>query len=179
MKRALIAVWSLTRELATRRPQSLEVTATVTSRTAWSARRSPERVLPRDNYFVQTQGNVSGTQGQTTAACSLWQKGRVEQPSRKWWTKRLRNTEWRVSGVSCEVANDGRQRTDGTRRGRSPSECGGRKGRAGKTFHLLGVSARGLGKTCLGKDQKNHCLGPAALIGPHVRNCWCGGRAYL
>ena len=62
-------------------------------------------VLPSDDHFVQTDGNVSGTQVQTTAACSLWQKGRVEQPSRKWRTKRFCNTKWRVSVVSYEVAH--------------------------------------------------------------------------
>ena len=118
------------------------------------------RVLLRDDHFTRTDSNVSGTQVQTTAACSLWHKGRVEPPSRKWRTKRLFNTRWRVSGVSYEVAKDGRQRTDRTRGGCAPSERGGRKRRAGKTFDHSGISARGLGKTCrLGKDLKNHCLG--------------------
>ena len=50
----------------------------------------------------------------------------------------------------------------------------------GKTFHHSGISARSLRKTCrLGRDQKNYHLGPAALIGPHVRSCWVGGRADL
>ena len=66
-----------------------------------------QRVLPRDDHFVQTDGNVSGTQLQSAAAWSLWQKGRVEQPSGKWRTKRLCNTKWRVSVVSHEVANEG------------------------------------------------------------------------
>ena len=43
-------------------------------------RLSAECVLPRDDHFIQTDGNMSGTQVQNTAACSLWQKGRVEQP---------------------------------------------------------------------------------------------------
>ena len=72
-------------------------------------------VLLRDDHFTRIDSNVSGTQVQTTAACSLWHKGRVEPPSRKWRTKRLFNTKWRVSGVSYEVAKDGRQRTDRTR----------------------------------------------------------------
>ena len=66
-----------------------------------------ERVLPRDDHFVQTDGDVSGTQVQTTAACSLWQKGRVGPPSGKWRTKRLSNTKWQVSVVSYAVAKGG------------------------------------------------------------------------
>ena len=71
--------------------------------------------LPRDDHFIQTDGNVSGTQVQTTDACSLQQKCRVEQPSRKWRTKRFCNTKWRVSVVSYEFAKEGPRRTDGTR----------------------------------------------------------------
>ena len=78
-------------------------------------RLSAECVLRRDDHFVQTDGDVSGTQVQTTA------EGRVEQPSRKWRTKRFCNTKWRVSVVSYEVANEGLWRTDGTRGGRLPS----------------------------------------------------------
>ena len=55
-------------------------------------------------------------------------------------------------------ANEGVRTTDGTRGGRSPSEGGGRRRRAGKTFHHSGVSARGLGRTCyFGSDQKSSC----------------------
>ena len=137
-------------------------------------------VGPRNDPFVQTGGSVSGTQVQTTAACSLWQKGRVEQPSRNQRTKRLCNTKRRVSVVSYEVANEGQRRTDETRRGRSPSERGGRERLAGNTFHHPGISARGHGKTCrLRRDPKNHYLGPPPLSGPHVRGFWFGGRAYL
>ena len=162
--------------------------ATVTSRVlgVWgeelaelsTIRLSAECVLPRDDHFVQTDGNVSGTRVRTTAACSLWQKGRVEQPSRKWRTKRTCSTKWRVPVVSYEVANEGLRQTDGTRGGRAPSERGGRQRRACKTLHNSGISARGLGKTRrLGSDQKNHYPGPAALIGPHVRKLlvwWTG-----
>ena len=127
-----------------------------------------ERVVPRDDHFVQTNGDVSGTQGQTTAACSRWQKGRVERPSRK----------WRVSVVRYEVANVGLRRTDGTWGGRAPSERDGRKRRAGKTFHHSGISAKGLRKTCrLGSDQKNRYLGCAVLMRPHIRSCWFDGKA--
>ena len=34
-----------------------------------------ECVLSCNDHFVQTDGDVSGTQVRTTAACSLWQKG--------------------------------------------------------------------------------------------------------
>ena len=47
------------------------------------------------------------------APCSLWQKGRVEQPSRKWRTRRFGNIKWRVSAVSHEVGHDGNQRAGG------------------------------------------------------------------
>ena len=50
-----------------------------------------ERVLPCDDHFLQTDGDVSGSQVQMTAACSLWQKGRVGQPYWKWQTKRFCN----------------------------------------------------------------------------------------
>ena len=46
-------------------------------------------VLSRDNNLVQTDGKVSGTQMQITAAGPRRQKGRVEQSSRKWRTRRL------------------------------------------------------------------------------------------
>ena len=58
-------------------------------------------VLSWDDHFVQTDDNVSGTQVQTTAACSLWQKGRVEQSSRKRRTKRFGKHQ--VAGVSCQL----------------------------------------------------------------------------
>ena len=90
-----------------------------------------ERVLPRDGHFVQTDGDVTGTQVPTLDACSLWQMGRVGQLSRKWRTTLLCNTKWRVSGVSFE-ANESLRRTDGTRGGRFPLERGRRKRRAGK-----------------------------------------------
>ena len=41
------------------------------------------------------------------APCSLWQKGRVEQLSRKWRTRRFGNFKWRVSAVSPEVVHVG------------------------------------------------------------------------
>ena len=93
-------------------------------------------VLSWDDHFVQTDGDVSGTQVQTTAACSMRQQGRVEQSSRKRRTKRFGNITWRVSVVSYEVvyalnqrtgdwespsntsvwsATEGVRRTDGTR----------------------------------------------------------------
>ena len=121
----------------------------------------------------------------------------------KWQTKRSKRfckIKWRVSVVSCEVvhvlnpraggwespsntcvwsANEGLRRTDGTSGG-FPFECGRQKKRAGKTLRQWGISAKGIQKTCrLGTDQKNYSLGPAALIGLHVRNCWFSGRAYL
>ena len=53
-----------------------------------------------------------------------------------------------MSGVSCEVANEGLRRLS--------FERGGLKKRAGKKLHHSGISAKGLGKTCrLQKDQKN------------------------
>ena len=96
-----------------------------TSECVEESRALAERVLPRADHFVPTDGNVAGTQGQTAAA------GSSEQPSRKWRTQRLGNTKWRVSEVSYELETTVRQRTDGTRRGRFPSERGGRKRRAG------------------------------------------------
>ena len=59
--------------------------------------------LSWEDHLVQTDGNVSGTQVQTAAAYSVWQKGRVEQSSRKRRTKRFGNIKWLVSVVSCEV----------------------------------------------------------------------------
>ena len=132
--------------------------------------------------------------------CSLWQKGRVEQPSRKWRTRRFGNIKWRVSAVSHEVvhvgnqraggweltsntslqsANEGLPRTDGTRRGHFPFDRGKRKKRAVKTFHLPSISARGLGKTGhLERDQENRFLVSAVLMEPQNRSCWFDGRAY-
>ena len=146
---------------------SLWVTATVTFRDPRSALRSrwncppfgrwSSAFLPRDDHFVQTDGNESGTQVQTSAPCSLWHKGRVEPPSRKRRTKRLGwHTEWLVSGVRCEVANEGLRRTGGIRGIHFPFERGGLKKRAGKKLHHSDISAKGLGKTSrLGKGQKN------------------------
>ena len=48
-----------------------------------------------------------------TAACSLWQKGQVEQPSREWRTKRFCHTKWRVSVVSCKVVHTLNKRARG------------------------------------------------------------------
>ena len=56
---------------------------------------------------------VCGTQVQTTAAYSLWQKVRVEQSSRKRRTKRVCNIEWRMSIVSYEVVHALNERTGG------------------------------------------------------------------
>ena len=53
-----------------------------------------ERDLPCDDHFVETQV-------QTTAASSLWQKGRVGQPSRRWRTKTILQHE--VAGVCCQL----------------------------------------------------------------------------
>ena len=119
-----------------------------------------ERLLSCDEHFVQTDGNESGTQVQTAAACSLGHKGRVEPPSRK--TKRLGwHTKWLVSGVTCKIANEGLRRTGGIRGIHFPSEIGGLKKRAGKKLHHSGISAKGLGKTCrLGKGQKNPVWDP-------------------
>ena len=72
-----------------------------------------ERVFVSDDQFVQRDGDMSGTQVQTTAACSLWEKGRVGQPSRKWQTKRFCNIKWRVSVVSYEVVHALNQRAGG------------------------------------------------------------------
>ena len=148
------------------------MTATVTFRDPRSALRSRwklstvralvERVLSCDEHFVQTDGNESGTQVQTAAACSLGQKGRVEPPSRKRRTQRLGwHTKWLVSGVTCKIANEGLRRTGGIRGIHFPSEIGGLKKRAGKKLHHSGISAKRLGKTCRpGKDQKNPILDP-------------------
>ena len=105
---------------------------------------------------------MSGTQVQTTAAFFPWQKGRVEQ--RIATIKTWRAKWWRGAHVSCQLggcpraepksrevghhpsdtsfwpANEGPRRTDGTRGG-SPSEGGGRRRRAGKTF-IIRASAR-------------------------------------
>ena len=56
---------------------------------------------------------VCGTQVQTTAAYSLWQKVRVEQSSRKRRTKRVCNIDWRMSIVSYEVVHALNERTGG------------------------------------------------------------------
>ena len=60
-----------------------------------------ERVLPQDDGFVQTDGDVSGTQVQTTAACSLWQKGRVGQRSRE--AADQTTLQHQVAGVSGQL----------------------------------------------------------------------------
>ena len=70
-------------------------------------------VLSWYDHVVQTDGNVCGTQVQTTAAYSLWQKVRVEQSSRKRRTKRVCNIEWRMSIVSYEVVHALNERTGG------------------------------------------------------------------
>ena len=91
----------MTRELATRIPLILQVTATEHLQDflecAEEIRALAERVLPRDNHFLQTDGNVSGTQVPTTAACSLWHKGRVEPGADK--------TTWQhqVAGVRGQL----------------------------------------------------------------------------
>ena len=66
-------------------------------------RRSVECMLSWDDYFVHTDSNVSGMQ--TTAVCSLWQRGRVGQSSRKWRTKRFCDIRWWVSVVSYEFVH--------------------------------------------------------------------------
>ena len=48
------------------------------------------------------------------APCSLWQKGRVEQPSRKWRSRRFGDTKWRVSAVSHQVVHVGYEFTSNT-----------------------------------------------------------------
>ena len=135
----------------------------------FAVRTLAKRVLPGDDHFVQTDGDVSGTQVQTTAACSPWQSGRVGPP-RKWRTKRFRKSKSWASVVSCEVvralnqraggwespsntsawsANEGLRRTDGTRRGRFPFERGRRKRRTGKTFHHSASARQVLGSAVL------------------------------
>ena len=164
MKGVLFAVWSVTRELTTR--NTIEFTGESDGHFQGSAECAEEslelstvralvdRVFAWDDHFVQTDGNESGTQVQITAPCSLRHKGRVEPPSRKRRTKRHgQHTEWLVSGVSCEVANEGLRRLS--------FERGGLKKRAGKKLHHSGISAKGLGKTCrLGKGQKNPIWDP-------------------
>ena len=61
-----------------------------------------------DDHFVQTDGNVSGTQVQMTAAGHRWQKGRVDQSSRKWRTRRLGSIKLWVSVVNYKVVHVGR-----------------------------------------------------------------------
>ena len=86
---------------------------------------------------------------QTTAAYSPWQIGRVEQ--------RIATSK-EVAGKTNLQRKEVYGRTDGTRGCRSPSEGGGRRRRAGKTFHHSGVTARGLGRTCcFESDQKSSC----------------------
>ena len=70
-------------------------------------------VLSWDDHFVQTDVNVSGTHVQKTAARPRWQKGRVEQSSRKWRTRRFGSIKWRVSVVNYEVVHVGDQRAGG------------------------------------------------------------------
>ena len=103
---------------------------------------------------------------------------RGSRPSRKWRARRFCNTKRHVScqlrgcpraeSKSREVghtptrvfcpAHEGLRTTDGTRRGRSRSEGGGRRRRAGKTFRHSGVSASGLRRTCyFGSHQKSSC----------------------
>ena len=138
-------------------------------------------------YEVLTEKlSVSGTQVRTTAAYSPWQKGRVEQriATIKEVAGKTMLQHQDVGGrrVSCQLrgcpraepksrevghppsytsfwpANECPRRTDGTRRGRSPSDGGGRRRRAGKSFHHSGFSARGLGRMCyFGSDQKSSC----------------------
>ena len=62
----------------------------------FTIRTSVKCVLSWDDHFVQTDGNVSGTQVQMTAADSRWQKGRVDQSSRKWRRNRLGSIKWQV-----------------------------------------------------------------------------------
>ena len=90
-----------------------------------------------------------------------------------------------MAGVRCWLPNQQHEclvlrQTGGTGRSRFPFERGKQRRPAGKTFHRLGHSARGFGKTCrLGSDQKNRHLESAALMGRHIRSCWFDGRAYL
>ena len=110
---------------------------------------------------------------------SLWQKGRVGQPSRKWRTQRLGNIKWRVSVVSYEVVHALNQRA-GDWESPSNTRTWWTKDTTGKKFHHLGISARGLAMTCrLRSKQKNRYLDSAALVRPHIRNCWFDGRAHL
>ena len=137
MKRALFAVWVDDTGVGDKNTMELKGDSDGhlqdSLKCAEESRALAERVLPRDDHFIQTDGNVLGTQVQTTAACSLWQKGRVEPPSRKGRPQRRGNTKWLPSRVSCEIANEGLRRTGGTRRSHFPFERGGRQKRAGKT----------------------------------------------
>ena len=163
----------MTRELATRIPWSLKVTATVTS---------PPGLLgvcggvPSVGTTTSSRPTVTCQELRYQLPLLVLCGSRVElnhHPG-KWQTKRSKRfckIKWRVSVVSCEVvhvlnpraggwespsntcvwsANEGLRRTDGTSGG-FPFERG--------------------------RQKKRACsLGPAALIGLHVRNCWFGGR---
>ena len=89
-------------------------------------------------------------------------------------------------------ANEGLRRTDGPRGGRSPSEGGGRRRRAGKTFRSRPMETLEPGILCFiyrhhpskraETTMRGRYLGPAALIRPHGRSSWWvrfGGRAFL
>ena len=101
--------------------------------------------------FVDVRGNSYGWLVVSTstleftvfAPYSLWQKGRVEQPSRKLRTKRFFNTKWPVSAVSHEVVHVGNQRAGGrdppaTRVFGQQTEVQDRRKRAAKKFSSFG-----------------------------------------
>ena len=150
-------------------------------------------VLSWYDHVVQTDGNVCGTQVQTTAAYSLWQKVRVEQSSRKRRTKRVCNIEWRMSIVSYEVvhalnertgswespsdtsvrpANGTLRRTDGTREVVSRSKVVNKRDQLARRF-IMQASAREVLESYV-------ALAAIRRIDiSHIRSCWFDGRAFL
>ena len=117
-----------------------------------------ERVLPCDDHFVQTDSDVSGTQVQTTAACSSWTT--IKEVADK------TISQHRVAGVSCQLRSCARAESEGRRFGNPqatrvfgqrmkvhgewteheevvvPSERGGRRRRTGRTFSSFGQRER-------------------------------------
>ena len=165
------------------------MTATVTFRDPRSALRSRwklytvtalvERVLSCDEHFVQTDGDVSGTQVQISAACSLWQKGRVEpHPGRDGQNDLVGTPSGSCQGSAVRL----RMKVYD-----EPTEPGEfifhsnvwTEETSWQEASSFGRQRKRFWKVMSPRKASEDYLGPAALIGLHVRNCWFGGRAHL
>ena len=75
-----------------------------------------ELVLPREDHFVQTDGDVSGTQMQTTAACSLCgKKGSSWATNKEVADKTI--LQHQVAGVGCQLRSCSRAESKSRRLG--------------------------------------------------------------